>query len=141
MKRPIGIILSALIAGLVAFSGCQSNEPCQFCPQDLDPVCGDNGIPYSNPCEAHCAGVTYQAGFCEETADALILDLGYQAADGCDFMLEVDHEFYHPMAMYSVWYVDSLPVRIQFKRSLQWFYCGLAALPYPVLELISIEPL
>jgi hypothetical protein len=106
---------------------------------NVDPVCGVDGIPYTNPCEAQCAGVSYVYGFCEEEAEALILDLGDRAADGCDFMLLIGNDYYHPQGMDSVWRVHNTPVRVRFRRTLQLYHCGLAPLPYDVLDILSVE--
>lgn len=131
--KAIGLIL--LISAL---SACNSHKPCEVCPAVVDPVCGDDGIPYTNACEAHCAGVGYTSGYCEEEADALMLDLGSIATDGCDYMLLIGQEYYHPGSLDSIWYQDSLPVHIHFKRTLQLFYCGLANTPYGVIEVLDI---
>ncbi|MBI1191946.1 MAG: hypothetical protein GC205_02045 [Bacteroidetes bacterium] len=133
-------ILTVLLISLsFLFGGCNADGPCDACPLNVDPVCGLDGVPYSNPCEARCAGVSYVYGFCEEEADALILDLGAVAADGCDFMLLIDNEYYHPQGMDSVWRVHNTPVRVQFRRTLQFFHCGFLPLPNPVLEVLSVE--
>ena len=128
-----------LISVSLLLSACKSDGPCEVCPQNFDPVCGLDGIPYSNPCEARCAGVSYVYGFCEEEANARILDLGAIATDGCDFMLLIDNEYYHPQGMDSVWRVHDTAVRVQFRRTLQLFHCGLSPVPYPVLEVLSVE--
>ncbi len=135
-------LLSGIVVGiLLLFAACKADGPCDTCPETLAPVCGDDGIPYKNSCEAMCAGVGYQEGFCEEEADALILDFGAQGADVCGYLLLVGTKYYHPVELDSVWYGDSIPVHIHFKRSLHLFHCGISALPYSVLELLSVDPL
>ncbi len=45
-------------------------NPCN-CDSSLDPVCGDDGVTYSNTCYANCAGVTYEAGYCLDPDNSL----------------------------------------------------------------------
>lgn len=42
-------------------------DPC-ICPAVYDPVCGCNGVTYSNSCFASCEVRTYTAGACGSTS-------------------------------------------------------------------------
>ena len=45
---------------------CDNGADCN-CPDNLEPVCGENDITYDNACLATCAGVSYTSGECELT--------------------------------------------------------------------------
>lgn len=56
---------------------CIENE-CRscVCPEIYDPVCGEDGVTYSNACHARCAGVEIaHSGACEPTCEPLPCDV------------------------------------------------------------------
>ncbi len=50
-----------------------------------DPVCGSDGVQYSNACEAACAGVTYTEGPCTVDCDCPIMEVPVCGTDGVEY--------------------------------------------------------
>jgi hypothetical protein len=132
---PHTALLLLLLGGL---SSCMDQRDCQVCPAVFDPVCGEDGLTYSNECEATCAGVAFSEGFCEETHRALLVDLGPPAADGCGMALLIGKDFYHPVDLDSAWHVHDLQVEVTLKRTTQIYHCGWLN-QLPALEIVDIR--
>ena len=113
MKTVLTVLLSFGV--LLGITSCHKNneEPC-FCYLIYDPVCGDDGIEYSNSCFAECAGVSYTQGVCPLDQEAVIYWLGEPAVDGCGWVVSFDDINYSPDTLAESFKVDSLPVWIDY---------------------------
>lgn len=137
---------AVLLSSLFLFSQCQSEDDpgdC-ICIEIFNPVCGDDGVLYSNDCHAECAGVNYTPGYCPEQRDGMVLFLGDPALDGCGWVIQLiidgnDIE-YRPDTLADNFKVDMLPVNIQYKQILDVSVCGLEG-SIPIIEVIEIKEL
>ena len=112
-------------------------------PKTLDPVCGDDGIQYSNACFADCAGVTYTAGYCPGQAIGRVFDLGDPAVDGCGWVVELVLPMFLRCIAPTPWQrfmVDSLAVQVDYKQTMENSPCWLGQ-PIPVIEVLEMTEL
>ncbi len=75
-----------------------------------------------------------------DTHDATVIYTGLVAADGCDWMIQMDDStFYHPDNLPAAFMVNEKQVRIRYSVTTERFICGMTTLSYPVIHLNSIE--
>ncbi len=67
---PINGFVSSIVVLAFEINEC----PDCICGAIFDPVCGIDGVTYSNACQAECAGVEYTPGECEECICGAIFD-------------------------------------------------------------------
>ncbi len=120
MKNLISVLGMFILA--LTFFQCKSDDDSGncVCTEIFNPVCGDDGVLYSNDCHADCAGVTYIPGYCPEEANGLVLDLGDPAADGCGWVIQMTldgtPQNYRPDTLAEAFKVNNLAVKVNFKR-------------------------
>ena len=143
MKK--SIVATSLTLLALSFFQCKcdddSSNDC-VCIEIYAPVCGDDGIVYDNSCYAECAGVTYTDGFCVETRDGFVRNLGDPAVDGCGWVIELLFSDvivgYRPDKLAEEFKVDGLEVTVEYKQTLEQSPCGKLQ-TIPVIKIFSIQ--
>lgn len=135
-----------LVLGMLIFASCGKDDDC-ICPEVFAPVCGTDGVSYSNSCEATCAGVTFREGTCGwiGSTPLMVWDSGSVDLDGCGWLLIEGFNsdaiaIYHPEGGLAPEYQqDSLIVNVAYSLLPDTvFVCGLLADDYSVIQVDSI---
>lgn len=136
--------LFALYFVAIIFQNCLNDDAVVACECAFvyQPVCSDNNIEFANACEADCAGVTYVLGFCERTLDAVVLDLGDIATDGCGWVVQFDIDGiptdHRPDTLEEEFMEDELEIELTFKPTFDNSPCGFSEM-IPVVEVIEMK--
>lgn len=72
---------------------------------------------------------------------ATIEDTGSLASDGCDWLVKIGSDIYHPDNLDDKYKVDKSQVRITYKVTNDRYHCGMVPglAGYPVIHLIKIS--
>ncbi len=126
MKRASIFIPAILYLFVMMMNSCCDikDEDC-VCFEIYEPVCGNDGVEYSNSCYAECAGVSWEPGPCQSWEDGLVKYAGPPPVDGCGWVLQIESLLYEPYPPLSEEFrVDSLPVRLKYtKTGKRGHYC------------------
>ena len=141
---------SVLIISIIILSQCtnkiSTNSPTSLedciCTEELQPVCGEDGIEYDNSCLAECEGVSYEEGACPITTKGKILFLGDPAIDGCGWVISIDVDEvainFRPDNLPTTFQKEDLVVSLVYRETAELSPCG-RGLQINVIEVISIE--
>lgn len=126
------IILLSLV--FLFISSC-TRDTC-VCPDLYEPVCGSNGVTYTNSCLAECDGIyTYSYGECPITGIAEVVEVD---AFTCGYVLRMGEEWYYPNNLPLSYQYGGTFVYVEFVRTSQYILCG-DGYEYQVVELLFVE--
>ena len=74
-----------------------------------------------------------------EKITAVIVNEGEPMWDGCGWVMYIDSTRYKPVELANEFKVNELSVKITYAAKGTDYRCGLAALPIPEIEILSIE--
>lgn len=142
--KTLNLLLAITFLIILNFS-CKvdPNAEC-ICPVNIDPVCGDDGVEYSNSCQADCVGVSYTQGSCSIETTARMIFLGEPALDGCGWIIRFDvdgnsQDHKTDSVIDSTFLVDELEVSLVYQPTLLNITACFAPTEYPLIEVVSID--
>lgn len=76
----------------------------------------------------------------DQWTDAIVLDMGSPAVDGCGFVLKINNDIYYPINLGESFQVDNKEVKIQYNTLNEMHSCGFphAELKYQKVTLTDI---
>ncbi|MDD3878254.1 MAG: Kazal-type serine protease inhibitor domain-containing protein [Bacteroidales bacterium] len=116
------ITLIILLVPIICFNFSCRNSECN-CPEFYGPVCGNNGIEYTNYCFAECDNVGYTEGACPVRNNGMI-KLEGDSTMACYVQIQINGIDYVPLAPIQNQFVqDSLWVNIRYRALTDFEEC------------------
>lgn len=91
-----------------------------ICPENYDPVCGENGRTYGNPCLAECDDVQYIEGECPVYG---IGKIEYSGDTICGYYILVLGTRYKPTNLPDDHKIHGQNVGMRYRKMNKWFTC------------------
>lgn len=127
------LFLVALI-NVMEFYSCTNYD----CNDSYEPVCGSDGNTYSNSCYAKIKGIqNYAAGECPVKQDAVIVLF----TNDCEYLIETQEERLKPLQLDVEFQSDGLAVRVEYRKSNEYFYCNDNHNAYQEIEILYMTKL
>jgi hypothetical protein len=75
------------------------------------------------------------------TKDAVVIDAGARAADGCDWVISIDDSSFHPINLDDQYKINNLRIRVTYKYDETSFFCGFANMKMQSIYIKEIQVL
>ena len=86
--------------------------------------------------EDSCKSCNTEQGY----VDAIVLDTGPLASDGCGWVVRIGNDqYYHPDALNAEFMQNNLNVKICYELTTDQFHCGIAGSGMPVIHVLEIR--
>lgn len=82
-----------------------------------------------------CDSCNTETGF----KDATIFNGGPVETDGCDWLIKIGDEYYHPDVLDARFKQHDLKVKLCYEQTTDIYLCGVGAIPFPIIHVLTIK--